>query len=99
MFSTRRCRLCKETKLGIGLVPRVVVQYFAVLREQRGAAMDELEIDASTPAELYELLKARHNFSLPASSLRCAINDDFAQMDQPLKDNDTVTFIAPVAGG
>lgn len=79
-------------------MPNVTVQYFAILREQRG--LSEEHIDApDTPAGLYQELQSRHGFTLPVASLRAAINDEFASMDDRLKDGDSVTFIAPVAGG
>jgi molybdopterin synthase sulfur carrier subunit len=80
-------------------MPKVTVQYFAILREQRGLAEESLETTATTAVGLYEQLSPQTGFTLPAKSLRVAINDEFAPMDQPLKDGDTVTFIAPVAGG
>lgn len=78
---------------------RVTVQYFAILREQRGVGEESIETAANTPKCLYEELQASHSFSLPAGSLRVAINDEFGSMDQVLNDADVVAFIAPVAGG
>ena len=77
----------------------ITVLYFAILREDRGLAMEVVERASATPAELYEDLRAKHGLSLPLSSLRVAVNDEFAKMDQPLRDHDSVAFIAPVAGG
>jgi molybdopterin converting factor subunit 1 len=78
---------------------KIEIQYFAILREQSGCSEEAVETNALTPTELYEELKARHGFTLPGSSLRVAIRNEFAAMDRPLKDGDTVAFIAPVAGG
>ena len=75
------------------------VQYFAILREQRGLAEERLVTSATTPAAVYEELKARHGFTLPANRIRAAINDEFVAMDAPLREGDRVVFIPPVAGG
>ncbi len=80
-------------------MPKITVQYFAILREQRGLSEESLDTTESNPANLYAKLAAQHGFTLPSKSLRVAINDEFASMDQSLKDGDAVTFIAPVAGG
>jgi len=77
----------------------VHVQYFAILREQRGAAQEELATDAATPAELYNELRARYGFSLPGERVRAAINDEFASASAMLRPGDRVVFIPPVAGG
>ncbi len=78
---------------------KVTVQYFALLREQRGLNSEILDTSAPTPAALYAELRARHAFTLPADRVRAAINGDFAPADAALRENDTVVFIPPVAGG
>ena len=75
------------------------VQYFALLREQRGVAQEKLVTNAATPAALYEELRTRHSFSLPADRVRAAVNDEFVAATVPLHDGDRVVFIPPVAGG
>ncbi len=77
----------------------VHLHYFALLREQRGLSTETLTTDAADAAALYEELRARHGFTLPAARLRVAVNDTFAPWPAPLADNDTVAFIPPVAGG
>ena len=54
------------------------MQYFAILREQRGLARGEARDrrDARPPA-LYEELRTRHGFTLPADRVRAAVNDEF----------------------
>lgn len=78
---------------------RVQVQYFAILREQRGLREEELETVAATPVDLYEELRVRHGFTLPADRVRAAVNDAFVAAAAPLRDGDRVVFIPPVAGG
>jgi molybdopterin synthase sulfur carrier subunit len=77
----------------------VRVHYFAILREQRGIAQELLSTQAGTAAELYEELRMRHGFTLPAERLRAAVNHEFVAWTAPLGDGDTLVFIPPVAGG
>ena len=77
----------------------VKVQYYALLREQAGVSEEQLRTDARTPRELYEELKHRHPFSLAPDVLRVAVNAEFGDWSQPLREGDAVVFIPPVAGG
>lgn len=78
---------------------RLTIQYFALLREQRGRDAETVELDAATPAALYQALAQKHGFTLEPASLKVAVNDDFAAWETPLQDGDRVVFIPPVAGG
>ena len=78
---------------------KLQLQYFALLREQRGLTEETIETTASTPVALYEELRARHAFSLPADRVRAAVNGAFVAADATLKDGDRIVFIPPVAGG
>jgi len=80
-------------------IKNVSVGYFAILREQRGAAAERLATGAADAAALYEELRARHHFTLPAENARVAVNGEFAPWSAPLKDGDEVVFLPPVAGG
>ena len=77
----------------------VTVQYFAILREQRGLAEEKLSTSAATPAALYDELRARHGFTLPADRVRAAVNEEFVAATAPLREGDRLVFIPPVAGG
>ena len=77
----------------------VHLQYFALLREQRGLASETLATSATTAAQLYDELRARHAFTLPSDRLRVAIDNEFAPWSTPLADNARIVFIPPVAGG
>ncbi len=77
----------------------VSIQYFAILREQRGVSHEQLTTAAATPAALYDELRARHNFTLPGDRVRAAVNDAFVDGSKPLRDGDRIVFIPPVAGG
>lgn len=80
-------------------MPRLSIQYFAILREQRGVTREQLDTSAATPSALYEELRARHAFTLPADRVRAAVNGEFVANEAPLRDGDEVVFIPPVAGG
>jgi len=75
------------------------IQYFAILREQRGLAREQISTAAATPQALYEELRAKYNFSLPADRVRAAIEGEFVASTTPLREGQTVVFIPPVAGG
>jgi molybdopterin converting factor subunit 1 len=77
----------------------VLVRYFAALREQRGLDEERVATSASTAGELYEELRARHGFTLPAARLRVAVNDAFEPWATPVRSGDALVFIPPVAGG
>lgn len=80
-------------------MPKLTLQYFAILREQRGLAREQLDTSAATPAALYDELRARHGFTLPGDRVRAAVNGEFVASSAPLADGNEVTFIPPVAGG
>jgi len=77
----------------------LTVQYFAILREQRGLGQETLETSAATPDALYAELRARHGFTLPGDRIRAAVNDTFVAGDAPLHAGDRIVFLPPVAGG
>jgi len=78
---------------------RITIEYFAILREQRGLTREEWGTEARSPAELYQELQRTHQFSLSQASVRASINQEMVAWDHPLQDGDTVVFIPPVAGG
>lgn len=75
------------------------IQYFAKLREERGQSSEEIETFAKTTLDLYNELQKKYHFSLPHEILKVAVNEEFEDWQTQLKDNDTVVFIQPVAGG
>tara|TARA_B100000900_G_scaffold361129_2_gene333631 strand:- start:7731 stop:7970 length:240 start_codon:yes stop_codon:yes gene_type:complete len=78
---------------------KIQIEYFALLKEQRGTSIETIETKAANPEILYSDLKRQYSFSLEPSVLKLAVNEDFANWDYSLKDGDTVVFIPPVAGG
>jgi molybdopterin converting factor subunit 1 len=77
----------------------VHLQYFAILREQRGLQAETVATSAASPGALYEELRTKHGFSLPGNRVRAAVNEVFVAADAPLREGDRVVFIPPVAGG
>jgi molybdopterin synthase sulfur carrier subunit len=77
----------------------ITVQYFAILREQRGLTEEKISTAAATPVALYDELRARHKFTLPADRVRAAVNDEFVAATAILREGDRLVFIPPVAGG
>ena len=78
---------------------RIRVLFFAVLREQSGRGEEWRTTTASTPAMLYDELRATYAFTLAREYLRVAIDDRFVAWDAPLIGGETVVYIPPVAGG
>lgn len=79
-------------------MPKVSIEYFAILRERAGCSREDLTTDAATLGELYGELQRRHSF--PAmGQVKAAINDEFRDLQSPLSDGDRIVFIPPVAGG
>ncbi|MDE2219169.1 MAG: NTP transferase domain-containing protein [Gammaproteobacteria bacterium] len=75
------------------------VRYFALLREQAGRHDEMLNSRARDARELYEELRERHGLLLRPEQLRVAVNAEFADWSQPLREGDSVAFLPPVAGG
>jgi len=77
----------------------VRVQYFAALRDQAGRSEETVTTQARTPRALYEELRTARGLQLRPEQLRVAVNEDFADWNQPLAAGDSVVFLPPVAGG
>jgi sulfur-carrier protein len=78
---------------------RVTVLYFAGLRERAGRDQEVVETGAADLAALYAELDARHALGWPPDRLRVAMNGEFAQWGDPLRDAAEVVFVPPVSGG
>jgi molybdopterin converting factor subunit 1 len=83
----------------------VTVLYFAWLREQIGISREEMPLPAgvATVAGLMRSLSARGGGYASAFSaerkVRCAVNQEFADPDSPVRAGDEVGFFPPVTGG
>lgn len=79
---------------------QVHILYFASLADEAGINDETLTLNKDTSlSALYEMLRQKHQLSLPQSKLRVAINDYFASWDDAVNDGDSIVFISPVAGG
>lgn len=75
------------------------IQYFALMREERGLSKESYDTDANSAQELFDELKQKYHFSLNVDRLRVSINDQFENWNYALRPNDSIVFIPPVAGG
>lgn len=75
------------------------IQYFAILREQRGVSDEILTTTAQTAQELFNQVQTQYRFSLSIDLVRVAINNQFKEWSTLIKSGDHIVFIPPVAGG
>jgi len=73
---------------------------FAGLREQAGCAEQHVSVAAApeeplTPEHLWDILQLPG----PLSSVRIAINHQFAAPQTPLQPGDELAFLPPISGG
>lgn len=75
----------------------IQVKFFASLREQLGTGSVKIEgAAASTVREAWQ--QATQQNELPANTL-CAINMQYAKLEDAVHDGDEVAFFPPVTGG
>ena len=75
----------------------ITVKFFASLRESTGCEQCTLDPgQARNAAEAWQ--NATNGMEFPPSTL-IAINMDYSNADEPLKDGDEVAFFPPVTGG
>ncbi|MCK6391649.1 MAG: molybdopterin converting factor subunit 1 [Azonexus sp.] len=80
----------------------VQILYFASLREAFGCAGESLALPdgVNTIAGLRDWLVGQGREALATTrNLRCAVNQDMAGLDTPVRDGDEVAFFPPVTGG
>jgi molybdopterin converting factor subunit 1 len=78
---------------------KIKTSYFAAIREAIGKDGEELNVDCSTPFELFESLREIYSLEIDEKHLKFAVNEEYVAFDYRLKENDIVVFIPPVAGG
>lgn len=87
------------------MAPALHILYFAWLRERVGTAEEEVALPegVGTVGELVAWLRARGPLHAAAfanaRTVRCAVNQDFATPETPVKPGDEVAFFPPVTGG
>lgn len=73
------------------------VKFFASLREQMGTG--DIDIAASEASQVRDVWQvATRSADYPANTL-CAINMQYAKLDDHVDDGDEVAFFPPVTGG
>ncbi len=77
----------------------IKVRYFAQFKELAGVESEMLTTEVQTYSELYETLKNKYHFQLPAEMVQVAVNDEFSLGSHSIHEGDQVVFIPPVAGG
>jgi molybdopterin converting factor subunit 1 len=79
----------------------VKVRYFAGVRESVGYAEDTFELPSpSTVGNVLAAVELRHiEITHMLEFVRVAVNQEFAEMKDDVKDGDEVALIPPVAGG
>ena len=79
----------------------VTVRLFARLREIAGAADVQVVLaEGARVRDAWDALAGRFaGLGAYAGSVSCAVNEDYARMNAPLKDGDEVAFLPPVSGG
>lgn len=80
----------------------IQVLYFASLKEALGKSGESLDLPAgiATVGALRNWLVAEGRDALAtAKNLRCAVNQDMAGLDAPVREGDEIAFFPPVTGG
>ncbi|HIC66065.1 MAG: molybdopterin converting factor subunit 1 [Paracoccus sp.] len=79
------------------------VLYFAWLRERIGQPRERIETRAATLRDLVAELADRDEWHASAfadmGAVRCAIDQELADLDAPLDDAREVAFFPPMTGG
>lgn len=74
----------------------IVVRYFASLRERQGRDCEQLSPDSV--ATVADVLERVGGADWPSNTLM-AVNHEYVQLDQSVRDGDEVAFFPPVTGG
>lgn len=81
---------------------KVSVHYYAAAKELAGCSSSAFELanDSVPQAELRELVSERFPALAPfLERMRLAVNGDFVEASQPIRDGDRIDVLPPVAGG
>ena len=83
----------------------MLIRYFAWLKDHTGCAQEDLALpeEVQTIDDLISYLSARNQSYAKAfadrKTVRAAVNHEFAETSQPIKNDDEVAFFPPVTGG
>ena len=75
---------------------RVTVVYLSALREKSGHFLENMETEAVTANDLFQVLDTQYVFELSRDRIRVAINGELCRWGTPVKDQDLVVFITAV---
>ncbi len=80
---------------------KVVVRYFAGLRDAAGTETEDVIMDeGSTIDDLFSsLIKVHPELEGPAAIALVSVNLEFAERDRKVEDGDEVGIFPPVSGG
>ena len=83
----------------------MLIRYFAWLKDHTGCAQEDLALpeEVQTIDDLIGYLSTRNQSYARAfadrKTVRAAVNHEFAETSQPIKNDDEVAFFPPVTGG
>jgi MoaD family protein len=78
---------------------KLTVKYFALFRDQVGAASETMEWEGGSADALFKHLTGKHSLLMPEAAALVAINDEMVDWETSLQEGDEVLFFPPVAGG
>ena len=78
---------------------KIVVHYFARLRETTGTDAETIDSASADLGEIYARLDARYRFGFPQSALKPVCNDALVSWTHTLQDGDVIAFLPPFSGG
>ena len=78
---------------------KVKVLYYAAMRDFTGKTQEVFDTQATTVQQLLQTLRDKYDILIKDDDMRVAVNEKYVDFSQPLKEEDTVVFIPPVAGG
>jgi molybdopterin converting factor subunit 1 len=78
---------------------KINVKYFASFRDKTGVSSETIETTEQSISELFIELNQKYDFPLNKEQIKVACNEEYVSFETLIKDNDTIVFIPPVAGG
>ena len=78
---------------------KLVVHYFARLRESAGTDAETIDSSSTDLGEIYARLDARYGFGFPQSALKPVCNDVLVSWTHAVQDGDVIAFLPPFSGG
>ncbi|MEC0183079.1 molybdopterin converting factor subunit 1 [Paenibacillus peoriae] len=76
----------------------IKLYYFAGLREVTGKAEEMADLAGQTVGDLYNWITDQYP-AVSISSVRIALNEEYALPTDVVQDGDVIAFIPPVSGG